>query len=280
MIVTMRKRKIWLSKCRKIFLIRILKLSSAWQGARGDRSEKHRHYLFNRRNSLQYDDDVILYKDYIEEILKVYAAYPNASGVAGNVINISLVFLRAQMLLTELFPLSFSEQDKARVFPTGISYPYPLTHIINCEWLSGTNCSYKRKILRQFKWDENLKRYSLCDDMDISYRIQKSYPQSLFMTPNAKVFHKNSELARISSEYRTHMEISYHAYIFFKNMKQNAWNITNFVYGIFFGRFINSILATNCKSVIFTIKAEYNLVRNLKEIKQGIFDSFENEKTS
>ncbi len=119
------------------------------------------------------------------------------------------------------------------------------------------------------------KTYILCEDMDISYRIQKSYPASLFMTPYAKVFHKNSELSRISGEYRTHMEISYHTYFFFKNMKQSPWNIANFVYGIFFCRFITSLLTWNRKAPVFTIKAEYNLARNLKEIRQGIFASFE-----
>ncbi len=219
------------------------------------------------------DDDVVLDKDYIKEIVKVYAAYPTALGVAGYVISQSPS--ARSNAINKLFPSFFEEQDKCRVLPTGISYPCPLTRIINCEWLSGTNSSYKRKILEQFKWDENLKRYSLCEDMDISYRIQKSHPKSLYMTPHAKVIHKNSERARISSEYRTHMEISYHTYFFFKNMKQTPWNLVNFVYGIFFGRFIASLLNKNGKSPIFTIKAECNMVRNLKEIREGIFASFE-----
>ena len=125
------------------------------------------------------DDDVILQKDYIKEILKVYEAYPDVSGVAGHVINIGLGFPARSNAICKLFPSFFLEKDKSRVFATGVSYPYPLTHTIECEWLSGNNCTYKRKILGQFKWDENLSRYSLCDDMDISYRIQKA-TQNLF----------------------------------------------------------------------------------------------------
>jgi hypothetical protein len=63
-------------------------------------------------------------------------------------------------------------------------------------------------------------------------------------------------------------------------MKQTPWNIMNFVYGIFFGRFITSLLTWNGKSSIFTIKAQCNLARHLKEIREGIFTSFESEKTS
>jgi glucosyl-dolichyl phosphate glucuronosyltransferase len=226
------------------------------------------------------DDDVILDKDYIKEILEVYAAYPNASGVAGHIKNIDKSLSARSNAVNRVFPSFFIEKDKCIVLPTGISYPYPLTRIINCEWLSGTNCSYKRKILGAFKWDENLKKYGLCDDMDISYRIQKAFPDSLYMTPYAKLIHKHSALARISNEYRTHMEISYHSYFFFKNMKQTTWNIMSFFYGIFVGRFIHSILTWNGKSIIFTIKAQSNLLRNFKEIKDGIFTSFELRKNS
>ncbi len=224
---------------------------------------------------LSLDDDVVLHKDYIREILKVYSTYPNALGVAGHVVNISRGVPSRTNAINKLFSFYFIEKDKARVFPAGISYPYPLTNIINGEWLNGSNCSYRRKIFEQFKWDEKLKRYSLCDDMDISYRIQKTYPKSLFITPDAKVLHRHSMMARISNEYLTHMGISYHAYVFFKNMKLTARNTAFFAYGIFFGRLLTSIFTRNGKSVIFTLKAEYNFVKNVKDIRKGIFASFE-----
>lgn len=217
------------------------------------------------------DDDVILDKNYIKEILKVYENYPNALGVAGHIVNLS--FSAFSNAINKLFPFFYTEQDKCKVFPAGISYPYPLTRIIKCEWLSGTNSSYRRKILQNFKWDENLKRYSLCEDMDISYRIQKTYPNSLYMTPYAKTIHNNSPLARIPSKDRTYMEVSYHTYFFFKNMKQTVGNMVNFVYCMFFGRFILKVLSLNPNSVIFIISAYLNLMKNLKEIKTGNFIS-------
>jgi cellulose synthase/poly-beta-1,6-N-acetylglucosamine synthase-like glycosyltransferase len=218
------------------------------------------------------DDDVILHKDYIKEILKVYENYPDALGVAGHIEN--LCFSALSTAIGRVFSCFFTEQDKCRVFPTGISYPQPLTHIIESEWLSGTNSSYRRKILKKFKWDENLKRYSLCEDMDISYRIQTNHPKSLLMTPYAKVIHTNSQLARITSEYRTHMDISYHTYFFFKNMKQTYRNMLSFVYGIFFGRLVISITSRNPHYVVFTIKAQLDMMRNFKKVKRGIFKSF------
>jgi glycosyltransferase involved in cell wall biosynthesis len=218
------------------------------------------------------DDDVVLHKDYIENILRVYEIYPNALGVAGHIENLYLPgFPNA---LGRVFSFFYTEQDKCRVLPTGISYPVPLTHIIECEWLNGTNCSYKREILKNFKWDEKLKRYSLCDDIDISYRIRKKLPKSLFMTPYAKIIHTHSQLARITSEYRIHMEICYHTYFFFKNIKPTYRNMLSFVYGIFFGRIVTSILSGNPHSVVFTIKAQLYMIRNMGKVKQGFFKSF------
>jgi hypothetical protein len=110
--------------------------------------------------------------------------------------------------------------------------------------------------------------------MDISYRIQQSHPNSLYLIPNAKVVHRGSQLGRITAEYRIQMEISYHAYFFFKNVKQTPWNIMNFVYGIF-GRFIISLLSMNGKSTFFTVKAQFNMLRHIKEVRAGNFASFE-----
>jgi len=213
------------------------------------------------------DDDVVLHRDYIEEILGVYRSHPEALGVAGHIENLQLSGLSNG--LNRAFSFFFTAQDRCRVRPTGTCYPAPLTRVINCEWFSGTNLSFKRQILEKFRWDEKLKKYSLCDDMDISYRIQKQKPKTLFMTPNAKVVHTYSKLARIPSDQRIQMEISYHAYFYFKNMKQTVVNTLRFMYGIFLGRLVLCIVSRNPQSVIFTIKAQLCLIRNMERVKHG-----------
>jgi glucosyl-dolichyl phosphate glucuronosyltransferase len=218
------------------------------------------------------DDDVILNQDYIEKILRIYKTIPNAVGVAGHITNLSL---RATSNATNrVFSYFHTEKDKCRIFAAGISYPVPLTHIIECDWLSGTNSCYKKEILKNYKWDEKLKKYSLCEDMDISCRIQKDYPKSLFMTPHAKIVHTNSQLARIPDEQRIYMDICNHAYFFFKNIKQTYGNMLDFVYGIFLGRLLIVIFSKNPRNFVSTIKAQLYLIKNIKNVKQGIFRSF------
>lgn len=216
------------------------------------------------------DDDVVLDKDYIENILSVYRSHPEAAGVAGHMENLYLSGL--SNAVNTVFGFFSTEPDRCRVFPTGTSYPVPLTRVINCEWLSGTNCSYRKAVLANFRWDENLKKYSLCDDMDISYRIHKWRPNSLCMTPYAKVIHTHSELARITSEERLQMEISYHAYFFFKNIRHTYANTLKFVYGIFLGRLLLSIFSKNPAMVVSTLKAQLHLVKNVGNVRRGVFN--------
>jgi glycosyltransferase involved in cell wall biosynthesis len=218
------------------------------------------------------DDDVVLKTDYLKEIIHVYSVFPNALGVAGHVENLQLSAFSNGV--GKVFSFFYTEQDKCRISPTGLSYPQPLTQIISCEWLSGTNSSYKKELVKNFKFDENFKKYSLCEDMDFSYRIQKKYPKSLLMTPYAKVIHTYSQLDRIPKEHSTYMEIANHTYFFFKNIKLTFKNTLVFIYGISFGRIALSFLSRNPKKVVFTIKAQLSTIRNLRNIRRGIFKSF------
>ena len=77
------------------------------------------------------------------------------------------------------------------------TYPYPnLNKIVLCEWLSAAS-TYKKSILEEIKSDENFRKYSWNEDQDLSHRIFKKHPGSLFLTPYAKYSHEGSSaLAR------------------------------------------------------------------------------------
>lgn len=218
------------------------------------------------------DDDVILHKDYIEKILEVYKEYPDAVGVQGMNINLKGFSVLANAVNKVLF-LPYFEKDTCRVRAAGMTFPLPLTKVIRSQWLSGTNSSYKREILKDFKWDENLKGYSLCEDMDISYRILKRHPSSMYTTPYAKIFHKESPVARIENKNLIYMGVAYPTYFFFKNIKQTPLNIMIHFWSIFLGKSIFTILEKNRNSTLFLLGAYLNLLRNFGEIKNGNFAS-------
>jgi len=225
------------------------------------------------------DDDMILDRNYIKKILEVYEKYPNALGVAGYIVNIYSFGFSARDKLSNiigriLLVFHFT-RDACKVRPIGISYPFPLTKIISCDWLNAGSVSYRKKVFKEFKWDENLRTYAISEDKDLSYRIYKRYPNSLYMTPYAKIFHAESPSARFPKKYVIYMGVAHSVYVFYKNFKQTLINNIIFMWGLFFGHLIHQILTRNPHNVIFQIGAYLNLFKNFKQIKQGDFSCLE-----
>lgn len=225
------------------------------------------------------DDDVILDKEYVKEILKVYEEHPNALGVGGYITNsreyVSSLRGFLSNLICKVFFLFHREEDSCRVLRSGyITYPYSMKGLIGCEWLSGTNSSYKLEVLKDFQWEENLKEFSLFEDVDISYRIHKRHPYSLYMTPHAKVVHKASPFARRDARSLIYFEITYHTYFFHKNVKQTLLNKALFFWSRF-GHFITKCLFAftrkRVSEIIFLIGSQMYVLRHLDEIRNGNF---------
>ena len=217
------------------------------------------------------DDDVVIDKDFIEQTLKVYCTFADAKGVQGYIVNERPVstFYNALNKVCFCFPRRFFEKDKCRAFP--FSYPYPITRIIECEWLAGANSSYRREVFKQFSFDESLKGYSLCEDMDLSHRVRKRFPNSLYMSPHARLIHKNSVVARISGEAFTNILIAYSSYFFYKNVKQTLTNNLIFYWGVFVGRFILKVLTRDPNDLVVLANAVIKTSRHLKETRVGNF---------
>jgi GT2 family glycosyltransferase len=229
------------------------------------------------------DDDVVLDKDYISEILIIYEAYPNALGVQGYITNI--VLSKFWNRINKILFRGYLEKDKCRVLPsTNTTYPYLLDKVITCQWISGSNHSYRRNILRRFKYDENLKRYSYKEDVDLSYRVFKQYRNSLYISPYAKLVHKASEGGRLPNKMRIYMKHIYSLYFFYKNIDQNIKNKIMFIWcwvGYLIMNASISILSliirgskSGLVTVKYTIGAYVTCMRHLKEIKEGDLEFF------
>jgi GT2 family glycosyltransferase len=227
---------------------------------------------------LFFDDDVIPDKRSIEQLLNCYRRHSNVKGVAGyfglllyphiKFPNTRLSLLNA---FKKVFSLTFLENGKKRILPSGnVTFPYNLREDINCDWVSGGFSSYKAEVLKDFKYDEKLRKYSLWEDVDISIRINKKYPNSLYITPFAQAIHKASPSGRRDSSLLTYILVGYHTYFFVKNMPQNIVNRLSFVWSLF-GTFIFNLLNHNLNTAILLLKAYWYTSRHLKEIVNGKF---------
>jgi GT2 family glycosyltransferase len=228
------------------------------------------------------DDDVVLDKGYIKNILKVYEKYPNAIGVQGYITITSNSLLKKFInLISKIFFLFHFEKEKCKVLPSlSGSYPSSLNRIAKCEWLSGANHSYKKHIFTEFSYDENLKKYSEGEDLELSYRIFKKYPGSLYITPYAKLVHKTSPQGRLSNKELITMREVYGLYLFYKIIDQNLKNKIIYLWSRV-GKLIFYICRLFLKpslisfiDIFYLIKAYLYCIIHIRKIKKGDLNFF------
>ncbi|AEC51975.1 putative protein Glycosyltransferase, family 2 [Pyrococcus sp. NA2] len=228
------------------------------------------------------DDDVILERDYIENLIKVYEEYPNAMGVQGfitNRINPNNPLIRFSFLkfLWWLLHRGYYEVNGHKQLPSLFEIlPYKLTRVIKRESFSGTNMSYRRKVFEILEFDERLKRYATGEDKDFSYRVHKLFPGSLYQTPHAKLIHKEAPGGRLPSKQFETMKQVYHLYLFYKLFEQNTKNKTIYILGRIGDILLHSILFVTsgfkkekALKLIYMIEAMWLALSNRNRIKKG-----------
>ena len=167
------------------------------------------------------DDDVILDKEFVKEIVNVFEndKEKTIGGVCGDPINIKNQKAISK-ILDDIFFLSESGNAKFRLsgFPT---YLYGTNKIANVEFLPSGMTAFRREVLNDFTWDENLagpSGYCYMDDIDFSFRVSRKYKN--VYTPHAKAIHKSSPVARDKIYDTKKLLIKNHYYLFKKNFPQ------------------------------------------------------------
>ena len=221
------------------------------------------------------DDDVVLDKDYFREAKNFFDQHKTALGMCGRPIgNLyeknKWKFAFAQAL-GKIFFLGFNE-DKGRVLPSlGVTSPMS-GQIVSSEWISGAS-SYKLEIMKEFFYDENLKKYSWSEDVDFSYRVFKKYPGTLFFNPKVKYFHKLSKAGRTIGKERASMEEIYNLYLFYKLIPQNSKNKIIYIWARI-GTIVYKLLKLRFLDIYFSFLAFLICIKNLNNIKNKNLDFF------
>jgi len=177
------------------------------------------------------DDDVLLEPDYVTGILDVLRSHPCAKGVQGfrkdtPKLTISFRLLNAFDRMFLLFGYAKDRCGMMRSFNQ--IYPHTLTGVVECQWLSGCNHAYVRSVFEEFMFDEKLKRYTLGEDLDLSYRVHKKYPGSLYITPSSRYTHLYTPSSRAPRKELAYIQSVYMEYLFRKNIPQTLVNKTAF----------------------------------------------------
>jgi len=231
------------------------------------------------------DDDVILDRDYIREIERLYRKFPQALGAQGYILREKRSKLKN--MFNKIFFLFHLEKDKCKfLHSVSATYPFPLSRIMNCQWLSGSNFSFKRSVFETISFDEKLKKYSEGEDLDFSYRLFKKFPNSLYISPDAKLIHNASPAGRLPDAELIYMREFYGLYLFFKNSEQNINNV--FIYswsrvGKIISNMVNLISKLSfgeAKESLILINAYLKCIVHFNELRHGDLEFFNKTITS
>lgn len=133
------------------------------------------------------DDDVVLEKDCLSNMLNFWERAPDQLGGAGfNIVNItpSPKTWWAELLMSK----SLRDKKSGSLLRNGRNVPYcPAKVTLETDWLCGGATVWKKEIFDKFEFDEWFASYGVVEDLDFSYRVRKYY--KLAVVANARVQH-------------------------------------------------------------------------------------------
>lgn len=171
------------------------------------------------------DDDILLDRDYIKNIILFFEGHPAALGVQGVITNFEEGHVKKvggnkevyslYNILAKIFLLNNSSNKNKLLLSGRNQYASKVQAIGTCEWLSGIG-NYRRNIFSEFSFDETLKGYALGEDKLFSYPIQKKYQGSLFFDPAIRCEHHSFPEGKPQGEEWVSMKIGYTYYLWKK----------------------------------------------------------------
>lgn len=164
------------------------------------------------------DDDIILERDYFEQLIKTYESYPEAWGVGGYIINeVASDFVGESYIpkRNDYFFDGWNRKDGSRFlirkrlgldsdcqpgfFPTfgherSVSFLPPSGKIYEVEMLMGGVSSFKKSVFETIRFSTYFEGYGLYEDADFTLRL--SQRGKLYVNTGAKLKHYHDTSGR------------------------------------------------------------------------------------
>lgn len=180
------------------------------------------------------DDDIALSEDYYYELLRYVEKNSKANLLSGNITNLKPTgTLKAKIadLFKACFLLDRQSNENGYIYSSFFgNLPAGFSEVKKCEWISSSNAFARASILKKFYFDDKLISYSCSEDKDLSYRIYKAFPDSLYAVPTAKLEHLEVTDGRLPPLKLCYMRTVYSYYFFFKNIEQTLLNKLLFIW--------------------------------------------------
>ncbi len=183
------------------------------------------------------DDDVILSKTYIGEILRVYETdvQKEIGGVGGVISNLKPLTLQRWLRKGVEILFMISGVEEGRVLLSGFFTDFfPLnpggSHLKNVDFLSGGVMSFRRAIFEEFRFTDRYRAYGLGEDKDFTYQVSQKY--RLVLNKKATLIHLESHEMRPDKRvYARKFVLG--RYLFFRDhVQEKPWQRVFFAYSL------------------------------------------------
>lgn len=240
------------------------------------------------------DDDTLPDRKQIDALADFLKDHPSALGLQTRVKRLGIASQRSfphrlWNATSKVLMLSYSEENRMGVRRSVERVtPGILTMVIPAQALFGCSFCFRRSVFVRFRFDMNLKRSAYLEDLDFSYRVYRSHPNSLYAIPNALVLHKASPTSRMPSEQVVNMNTVYRFYVFFKNFsKDSMLNLFAFLWGQI-GQLLKGVLtlllerrsSKQCWELVYLVRSYLLALQHLREILRAELAFFNNGVTS
>lgn len=164
-----------------------------------------------------FDDDTVLAPDYIETIMAVFEHDEDGriGGAIGRIQGVTTTKRWGIRWLQKWFYLASSGDGrfKASGLPT---WPHWNDKEADVEAVSGCQMSFRKHIIEEEPFDENLTKYCYMEDDDIGYRVSRRY--RIRYVPDALCEHHVSPASRLKRRETARMLVVNQYYLFRKNI--------------------------------------------------------------
>lgn len=184
-----------------------------------------------------FDDDVILSKTYIAEILRVYEtdAQKEIGGVGGGITNLKPMTLARWLRKGVEILFMISGVAEGRVLASGFFTDFlPVKsggpHLKNVDFLPGCAMSFRKEIFEEFQFTDHYRAHGLGEDKDFSYQVSQKY--RLVLNKKATLVHLESHEMRPDKRlYARKFVLG--RYLFFRDhVQEKPWQWIFFAYSL------------------------------------------------
>ncbi|MDA8599126.1 glycosyltransferase [Porticoccaceae bacterium] len=203
------------------------------------------------------DDDLILDKHFIREMVKPFEHDSSINGSSGIFINFPKMS-KFYKIIFSLFHRGIFKDPRPAVFRTYLGYS---NELVKTSVLWGGITAWRRRILKEVPFDTHNSLFMM-EDFDYSRKVRETIEDGMFINPNARAIHNHSLVNRPSEADQEERKIfEYMSY--YKKSKHGHFSLMQLVW-LLIGLFLDVLYKSIRSGNVTLIKAYLNGIKRSK----------------